>query len=85
MRILVASDGEGSLYDESEEEKPKSKRRKTETNKPAKPGKSIALSGIILPRTGDKSVAEGEAFGKLSSKQKKIVAANVDKKTKKVN
>ncbi len=82
------TDGEGSLYDESEEEKLKSKRRKTETKKPsprpAKPGNSLALSGIILPRTGDKSVA-GEPFGKLSSKQKKIVAENVDKKTKKVN
>ncbi len=68
------TDGEGSLYDESEEEKLTSKRRKTETKKPsqgpAKHGKSLALSGIILPRTGDKSVA-GEAFRKLSSKQEK--------------
>ncbi len=41
------------------------------------------LSGIILPQVGDKSVA-GEAFGKLTAQQKSMVAANVNKKTKKV-
>ena len=41
------------------------------------------ISELVLPRSGDKSVA-GEAFGKLSAKQKSAVAANVNKNTKKV-
>ncbi len=41
------------------------------------------MSGFILPKSGDKTVA-GEAFGKLTSSQKKVVADNVNKKTKKV-
>jgi hypothetical protein len=41
------------------------------------------LSELVLPRSGNKSVA-GEAFGKLSAKQKSVVAANVNEKTKKV-
>ncbi len=87
----VASDGEGSrLYGTSSEEKtfrPKLKRRKVVTVKRApkrtKQLEASELSGLILPQAGDKSVA-GEAFGKLTAQQKSLVAANVNKKNKKV-
>ena len=86
----AASDGEGSLYASSSEEetkRPKVKRRKVVNVKRApkklKLKDAIELSGIILPQVGDKSVA-GEAFGKLTAQQKSMVAANVNKKTKKV-
>jgi hypothetical protein len=81
-----ASDGEGSLYDgefEEEQANRNAKRRRKINTKPAKRAKPSELSGLILPRKGDKTVA-GEAFGKLSAQQQKIVAANVNKKTKKV-
>jgi hypothetical protein len=41
------------------------------------------LSGVILPQTGDKTVA-GEAFSKLDDAQKKLVTEKVNKKTKQV-
>ncbi len=85
------SSGEGSVYDKSSEEEEMRKiakrRRRNNSNKPLektnKPAKAMDLSGLILPKSGDKTVS-GEAFEKLSSSQKKIVAANVNKKTKKV-
>ena len=94
MRVLdleeAASDGEGSLYATSSEEeslRPKVKRRKVVTVKRApkrsKQKDANELSGLILPQVGDKIVA-GEAFGKLTAQQKSLVAANVNKKTKKV-
>ncbi len=78
----MASDGEGSLYDgefEEEQANRNAKRRRKEKKTTAKRPKPHELSGLILPRDGDKTVA-GEAFGKLSAQQQKIVAANVNKK-----
>ncbi len=82
-----ASDGEGILYAASSDEETchrKSKRCKDVNVKPspkrAKRLQSGELSGLILPRSGDKSVAR-EVSGKLTAKQKTIVAANVNKKT----
>jgi hypothetical protein len=85
------SSGEGSVYDKSSEEEEMKKnakrRRKNKSTKPLEKTKQRAkpndLSGFILPKSGDKTVA-GEAFQKLSSSQKKVVAENVNKKTKKV-
>jgi hypothetical protein len=84
------SDGEGSMYDKSSEEeeiKKNAKRRRRnkpqQSEIPMKRKKPVELSGLILPQSGDKTVA-GEAFQKLSAKQKQIVADKINKKTKKV-
>jgi hypothetical protein len=85
------SAGEESVYDKSSEEEEmnkiaKRRRRKKSKQileKPQKRAKQMDLSGLILPKSGDKTVA-GEAFGKLSSSQQKVVAENINKKTKKV-
>ncbi len=85
------SDGEGSLYDgdfEVEQANRKAKRRRKEKqatlSTKAKRGKAQQLSGLILPQEDDKSVAV-EAFQKLSSAaQQKVVAANINRKAKKV-
>jgi hypothetical protein len=44
---------------------------------------AMDLSSVILPKSGDKTVA-GEAFEKLTASQKKVVAENINKKTKKI-
>jgi hypothetical protein len=83
------SSGEGSVYDKSSEEEEMRKiakrRRRNNSKQPLektkKRAKLMDLSGLILPKSGDKTVA-GEAFEKLSSSQKKVVAENVNKKTK---
>jgi hypothetical protein len=91
------SGSEGSLYDrhdyENELKQGKRKRKRKTTFKPvtkrSKPYKraekkrSNDLSGVILPTSGDKSVA-GEAFAKLDSAQQGIVKSKINKKTKQV-
>ncbi len=86
-----ASDGEGILYDgdfEVEQANRKAKRRRKEKRvrlpTKTKRGKAQQLSGLILPHEGDKSVA-AEAFHKISSSQQLVVAANINRKTKKVS
>ena len=63
----------------------KRKRKKTHTERGTRVSKKgpKALSGLVLPVAGEKTVA-AEAFGKLNPEQQKLVAANVNKKTKKV-
>jgi hypothetical protein len=82
---VETSDGEGSEYDrlEYEREVKQTKRKRKELMKKAKKPKKNDLSGIILPQSGDKTVA-GEAFAKLNKAQKNNVAAKVNKKTKQV-
>jgi hypothetical protein len=89
------SGSEGSEYDrhDYENELKQDKRKRKTTFKPgtkrSKPCKRADkkqtndLSGVILPQSGDKSVA-AEAFAKLDSAQQGIVKAKVNKKTKQV-
>jgi hypothetical protein len=83
---VETSDGEGSEYDrhDYDSEVKQTKRKRKELPKRAiKPNKND-LSGVILPQSGDKTVA-GEAFAKLDKAQKKIVTDKVNKKTKQVH
>ncbi len=87
------SGSEGSEYDRhdyDQEVKQTNRKRKTTykrakkrpTNyKRAKKQSTNDLSGVILPQSGDKTVA-GEAFDKLDSAQQKLVKDKVNKKTK---
>jgi hypothetical protein len=79
------SDEDGSQYDNSdynEEVRHKRKERKEQNARKSK-RKKAELSGIVLPQSGDKTVA-AEAYGKLDDQQKKLVAEKVNRKTKKV-
>jgi hypothetical protein len=80
------SDGEGSLYDKGSDEeelnKKKKKRRKERVPRGSK-NRQKPLSGLVLPVPGEKTVA-AEAFGKLNPEEQKLVATNINKKTKKV-
>ena len=81
-----SSDENGSQqYDNSdynEEVRHKRKERKDKNARKSKKTKA-ELSGIVLPQSGDKTVA-AEAYGKLDDQQKKLVAEKVNHKTKKV-
>jgi hypothetical protein len=59
----------------------RAKKRPT-TNKRTKKQSANNLSGVVLPQSGDKSVA-GEAFAKLDSAQQTLVKEKVNKKTNK--
>ena len=80
------SDGEGSLYDKGSDEeelnKKKKKRRKERVPRGSK-NRQKPLSGLVLPVASEKTVA-AEAFGKLNPEEQKLVATNINKKTKKV-
>jgi hypothetical protein len=81
MSDVSTSEGEGSEndMDDNEPEVPNKKRpRKSSTKK-----KHNDLSAHVMPLPGEKTVAS-EAFGKLTSPQKKMVADRVNKTTKKV-
>lgn len=88
---------EGSDYDNrdhNEEVRGKRKLRKENAKRSikkkrgnarsSKTQKTNELSDLVLPRPGDKNVV-AEAYGKLDGNQKKIVAAEVNRKTKKVS
>jgi hypothetical protein len=79
------SEGEGSEFDtrdcESEIKKNKRKRKEGRTRGGNKKQKDLA--GVVLPLSGDKTVA-GEAYAKLDHAQKKLVSDKVNKNTKKV-
>ena len=86
--VLPSEDDDASSgSDESEayvqpKKIPKPKRVKAKQQ--PKPKRNKDLSAHFLPLPGDTTVAS-EAFGKLSSPQKKMVAERVNKTTKKVN
>ncbi len=76
---------QGSQYDNTdynEEVRQKRKQRHTKTKRVAKK-KKLALSDVVLPQSGDKTVA-AEAFQNLDDNQKKLVADKVNRKTQKV-
>jgi hypothetical protein len=88
---------EGSDYDNREyneevrgkrkQRKEKAKRsikKKKENARSSKTKKTNELSDLVLPHPGDKNVS-AEAYDKLDGNQKKIVAAEVNRKTKKVS
>jgi hypothetical protein len=80
-----ASEDEGSQYDNTdynEEVRQKRKQRDGKTKRTAKK-KQIALSEVVLPQSGDKTVV-AEAFQNLDDNQKQLVADKVNRKTKKV-
>ena len=79
------SEGEGSEYDKDdfESELKNKKRQRKENKKSSTKKKQKELSAHVLPLPGEKTVAS-EAFGKLTSPQKKMVAERVNKTTKKV-
>ena len=78
------SDGEGSEYDRHDyDEEMKQTKRKRKFYKRANKKCVNELAGVILPQTGDKTVA-GEAFSKLDDAQKQLVTEKVNKKTKQV-
>ncbi len=67
---------------------PKKKRKENKKSSETLKNKTMQkkkqdLSGLMLPQTGDKTVAS-EAFGKLTTKQKETVVESIKKKTKKV-
>jgi hypothetical protein len=70
---VETSDGEGSEYDrlDYESEVKQTKRKRKEIPKRAQKPKKNELAGVILPRSGDTTVA-GEAFAKLNKAQKKL-------------
>ncbi len=84
------SDVEGSTYDTSSgdevvKKKPKRIRKENAKSSNTKPKrkKTIELSGVIMPKPGDKNVTV-EAFGKLSATQQDNLADGVNNKTRKV-
>jgi hypothetical protein len=80
------SEDEGSQYDNTDynyEVRQKRKQRHAKTKRVAKK-KKLALSDVVLPQSGDKTVA-AEAFQNLDDNQKKLVAEKVNRKTRKVN
>jgi hypothetical protein len=83
---VETSDGEGGEYDrlDYESEVKQTKRKRKEVPKKAKKPQKNELAGVILPQSGDTTVA-GEAFAKLNKAQKKVVTDKVNKKTKQVN
>jgi hypothetical protein len=70
---VESSDKEGSEYDrhDYDSEVKQTKRKRKELPKKAKKPKKNELSGVILPQSGDKTVA-GEAFAKLNKAKKKL-------------
>jgi hypothetical protein len=80
-----SSGGESSDYgnkDYNEEVRSKRKQRK-ENRKRSIKKKKHELSDTMLPQPGDKTVS-AEAFANLDGNQKRLVAENVNRKTKKV-
>ncbi len=79
------SDEEGSQYDNSDYNQEVRQKRKERKEKNARRSKKKKeeLSGLVLPQSGDKTVA-AEAYDKLDERQKKLVAEKVNRKTKKV-
>jgi hypothetical protein len=83
----IASSGEESDYsaDREERERIKSLKRKRRQPRLSKTkNKTTELSDVLLPKHGEKNVS-AEAYDTLNAKQKKSVAANVEKQTKKVS
>jgi hypothetical protein len=79
------SEDEGSQYDNTDfnaEVRQKRKDRDRKTKRITKK-KRMELSDVILPESGDKTVA-AEAFHKLDANQKQLVAHKVNRQTKKV-
>jgi hypothetical protein len=90
------SDGEGSVYDKGSDEEELNKKRKKrrkevlargsvsggKNKKKNKKGQK-PISGLVLPTPGEKTVA-AEAFDKLNTADKDLVAQNINRKTKKV-
>ncbi len=78
-----------AIYSSSYEDRPKPKNKRqrkentTSSQKTKKRKQYKELSGIMLPQSGEKTVA-AEAFSKLNKKRKKIVEGNVNRKTKEV-
>jgi hypothetical protein len=89
------SGSEGSEYDRHDFEKDmKQTKRKSKTTfkqggkrqkcyKRGSKKPSNDMSGVVLPQSGDKSVA-GEAYAKLDVAQKQLVSEKVNKQTKQV-
>jgi hypothetical protein len=80
------SGSEGSEYDrhDYDREVNQTKSKRKEVPKRVGKKKTKELAGVILPQTGDKTVA-GEAYAKLDRAQKKMVSDKVNKTTKKVS
>ncbi len=78
---VETGDSEGREFDKRDYES--ELRDNTNPKRNAKKNRN-ELSGMVLPKLGDKSVA-AEAFGKLNDTQKELVKSKVNQKTKQVN